>query len=839
MAGTGSEKLEPQAAVEAAAERVTLDVEAIGRQVDEMLSDALYWFPVRHHSPAVARHLEAAIAKRRPKLVFIEAPWEANELIPYVVDAKTKPPVAIYSSYRDDDNVLGLAGIESPAADIPARFACWYPLLEYSPEYVALRAAARVGAKGLFMDLPHHALLKPAAKELQLGEQEPLPGSVEATCAADPPPSAPRTERESERLIVESSFYQALAEVAGYRSWSEAWDSLFEFGRLADDHEAFRRELATFCAASRATSSPLLMQLDGTLERERFMLQTIRRGLEENGVRPEEAMVVSGGFHLFLDRSDQEPPPEIPPGTVYTTVMPYSFFQVSELSGYGAGNRAPQFYQLHWELTREGRKDDLLAEHVVAVLQQARKRGEPLSSADAISTSQHARMLAALRGRGTPVLDDIHDALVTCCCKGNPQDEGVHLLQAIDAADIGTRVGRVTPALGRLPMVNDFYAQLDTLDLGELLAKEKRLNVDLDKREDRDARRSAFLHRLRFLKVPIGEMAQTSTGELASGLIFRERWQLRWNPRIEPALVEQNLYGDTIEAASLARLREELARNEMDAGKACMGLVEAIDMDLPDLIRQAEEGCGKAIDSDVRFVSLSEALGYLLVVDRYATYRSLRRDMLEEMILRCYDRACFAVPEVASVPEDQQQAVVSALLALAEVVLRGDRERLDPSLFAAHVRTAAEESTVPFLRGAFLGLLAELRVISPQELAAEVAAHAKAPVERMIQAGDFLDGAMAVSRTSILLGAESLVGAIDELLRAAQWEAFLTMLPRMRAAFTRLHERQLESLASRVAERYGLKESEKLTQLCTSAEAAAVIARIDQHVARIMESWEL
>ena len=57
------------------------------------------------------------------------------------MDAKTRPPVAIYSSYRDDDNVLGLAGIESPAADIPARFACWYPLLAYSPEYVAMAAA--------------------------------------------------------------------------------------------------------------------------------------------------------------------------------------------------------------------------------------------------------------------------------------------------------------------------------------------------------------------------------------------------------------------------------------------------------------------------------------------------------------------------------------------------------------------------------------------------------------------------------------------------------------------------------------------------------------------------
>src|SRR5437588_9436072 len=100
----------------------TPDAGAIRSQVDAVLGDAPYWFPVRHHSPAVARHLEAVILARRPKLLFLEGPHEANDLIPHIVDPKTKPPVAIYSSYRDDNNVLRLAGIASPAADVPPRF---------------------------------------------------------------------------------------------------------------------------------------------------------------------------------------------------------------------------------------------------------------------------------------------------------------------------------------------------------------------------------------------------------------------------------------------------------------------------------------------------------------------------------------------------------------------------------------------------------------------------------------------------------------------------------------------------------------------------------------------
>src|SRR5262245_13684515 len=241
--------------------------EEICRRVEAVLGEELYWFPVRHHSPAVARHVEAAILERRPKVIFLEGPAEANDLLPHLLDQRTQPPVAIYCSYRDDDNVLGLAGVLSPAEDVPPRFASWFPLLAYSPEYVTLQAARRVGAAVVFMDLPHHALIPPAAARTQ-EEQAPVP------------PAGRLLEQEDDRLIVESGFYRALARAAGYRSWDEAWDSLFEVRSFAD-HEEFRKELATFCAAARATAPPARVQADGTLPRERHMLRTIRDTLRE------------------------------------------------------------------------------------------------------------------------------------------------------------------------------------------------------------------------------------------------------------------------------------------------------------------------------------------------------------------------------------------------------------------------------------------------------------------------------------------------------------------------------------------------------------------------------
>jgi len=786
---------------------------AVRSQVDAVLADDLYWFPVRHHSPAAARYVESAIRARRPRVVFIEGPAEANHLLPHLLDAKTKPPIAIYSSYRDDDNVLGLAGIASPAAHIPARFSCWYPLLAYSPEYLAIKTAQEVGARVVFIDLPHHALIEGSGKE-------------------------PRATPRAAEIIVESSFYKQLAAAAGYRSWDEAWDTLFEVRDFGDDAEAYRREMATFCCAARLTTTAERIDGDGTRERERHMLHTIRSTMKADKLKPGQAFVVCGGFHLFLDRDDVQPPPEPPAGTVYTTVVPYSYFRVSQLAGYGAGNRAPRFYQHLWEATRAGRPGDLLIEHVIAVLKQGRLDGEALSSADAIAVCQHAGMLARLRGRPLPVLDDIHDALITCCCKGDPREEGRHLQKAIDAVDIGSQLGKVTPALGQLPIIDDFHRQIERLKLEEVMSREKRLAVVLDKRQEDANEKSIFLHRLRFLGIPFAELAEAPTGDFATGTLFREKWALKWNPKVEAELVELNLYGDTVETAALAKLREQLAEDDLHAGNTCRRLVQAIDMALPDLVNEARTACGAAIDADSRFASLTDALASLSVLDRYAAFRNLRRDTLETLIVRCYDRACFAMLDVVNAPDDQQAEVVRALLGLADVMLKGDRQGLDRLLFTAQLHKAAGLTQVPFLRGVFLGMLAELREIDAGLLAAEISALARSPAEHMVTAGDLVDGVMAVSRTSIMLGADALIAAIDELLKAAEWEPFLMMLPRLRAAFERLHEGQRDSLAGLVAERYGLAERESLRELTVSVAAAALMVDIDRQVARIMKHWE-
>src|SRR5215470_14846346 len=95
-----------------------LDVSKLVERVDAALGEDLYWFPVRHHSPTIARLLAHCIRERKPKIIFIEGPAEAQSMIEFIVDSKTKPPVAIYSSFRDDEAAKKLEALGMPAINL-------------------------------------------------------------------------------------------------------------------------------------------------------------------------------------------------------------------------------------------------------------------------------------------------------------------------------------------------------------------------------------------------------------------------------------------------------------------------------------------------------------------------------------------------------------------------------------------------------------------------------------------------------------------------------------------------------------------------------------------------
>src|SRR3954470_9502962 len=106
------------------------------------MASAPHIFGVRHLSPAAAWHLRQLLDRVRPRLVLIEGSDDADELIPHIVSARSKLPIAILAY----------------TADAPVRTFV-YPLATYSPEYQALVWCQANKAKARFMDLPSGVFL--------------------------------------------------------------------------------------------------------------------------------------------------------------------------------------------------------------------------------------------------------------------------------------------------------------------------------------------------------------------------------------------------------------------------------------------------------------------------------------------------------------------------------------------------------------------------------------------------------------------------------------------------------------------------------------------------------
>ena len=129
-------------------------------------------FPVRHHSPRSSAVLASFLASVRPRTVLIEGPDDATSLVEVLVDAETRPPVAILG-YRTD----GMPG------------SSLWPFAAYSPEYVAAKWGVASGAAVAFIDVPiarvlstpvHHAADPEGDIEEELIDELPAPTSASA-----------------------------------------------------------------------------------------------------------------------------------------------------------------------------------------------------------------------------------------------------------------------------------------------------------------------------------------------------------------------------------------------------------------------------------------------------------------------------------------------------------------------------------------------------------------------------------------------------------------------------------------------------------------------------------
>ena len=762
-----------------------------------MNAAGIHVFGVRHLSPAGAKHLVDFLDEIDPTAVLIEGPSDASGEIRHLAPATTKPPVAI------------LAFTE----EVPVQTVLW-PFAVYSPEYQAMKWAQKHGAYAAFIDLPSSS-----AVCLQELRRSPVGGSGEEESEAGKPESVSgAAEPSDDSLPAGKSVYERIAELAGEYDYDMYWERSYEHNLNAG---SYRQSITAFSGHMRELSEER-ERLEDTVEyaynavRESYMRRQIVEAIAA-GHEPERIVVVCGAYHapalsdLSNPMSDEELT-QLPSRATKLTLMPYSYYKLSSISGYGAGNAAPHYFEMMWERMLEGALTELPHQYLSLVAGSMRKKGTHRSTAEVIEAVRLAESLAALHGGGIPTLRDLRDAAQTLLGRG----ELAVVAEELARTDIGTAIGELAEGVSQTPIQDDLNRQLKRLKL-EKYKSVVANDVILDLRENRrvaskesaylDLNRSFLFHRLKLLGIDFVS-ARPSGQEQAA---WAEHWVVKWTPEVEIQVVESTLLGETVEVAAAYMLHQKLAD--------CSSIAEA-----SSLIRIAYE-CGMihqmeagrqtlqklAVDSrDV--VQIAAASRSLSVMIRYGGVRRMDTEPLVPLLQQLFMRACLFLLDGSQCSDEVSGSMITAMNELNSVAME-HAEQVDEELWLQELRHLSERDDLNArLSGYACAVLMERNAISAQQCAEEVSRRLSPGIPADLGAGWF-EG-LSMRNRYALLSRLSLWEQLNEYILSLDDEEFARALVFLRRAFSSFSPKEKTMIAELLGELWGVN-AEQAAEILT------------------------
>lgn len=779
--------------------------------LDQLLSsleqDRLCFFPIRHHSPACAWHLQRWIRFHHPTTILIEGPHDATDLIPFMVHPQSQAPFALYLTYVDPEEREMLPGILESG---PRRWAGYFPLCDYSPELVALRTGAEVGAQLQFIDLTY-------------AEQ------VLSTRSEDETPHIRALQEE--RYLQRSEYLQALARKTGCRDHDDLWDHLFEIQGLEVEASTFMAQVATYCWVARQDADPLLLQADATFAREAQMAAAIAQALQSTSGK---VLVVTGGFHTvmlpFLIHQAAAPnAPRYKKEAAQTVLMRYSFEQLDALNGYASGMPAPSYYQRLWQIQQKGdpQAQMTVACHILidlARLSRQKNPLTPLSVADEIAALEQTLRLAQFRGHAGPSREDLLDGIRSCFVKGAMDAEGALLIATVHKVLRGDAIGDLPAEVGVPPLVEDFRRLAKELRLKLDSSYPKSLSLELyRKRVHRQI--SRLLHCLRFLNVPFASMTGGPDFVRGTGLDrILENWEYRWTPQTESQLIEASVYGTTVQEAVLARLQEEISQladqgEARSAATVVTFLIQACCMGLHAYTHRILDLIQHSVATDPDFESLVQAVTQLTLL--WQSQEPLQAHELKDLpdLARiAYQRLCYLIPHLGSCPADRIAAVLSSLGSIWELLNQEQAAPLDQELFVDALMALLQDlQGHSVILGGATGILHTLGVVDQATLVTQARGYLQQAVVDPAKGVGYLRGLLRTCREVAWTVAE-LLAAIQTQLDKWEDEEFLRVLPELRLAFADLIPRETDRVAAIVAGFQGKTDLGNLFNLSLAAE---------------------
>lgn len=738
-------------------------------------------FGIRHLSPAGAWHLRELLDKLMPELVLIEGPSDFSEEIVCLPDKNTKPPIAIMA-YTSEPPVRTIL----------------YPFARYSPEYQAVLWAHENRRECRFIDLPSGIFLALSGCE----------------------------DRDENTGEEKWAVYDKLSGLSGDDSHETFWERTLEHSSDAAGYwkgaEVFGRNLRGLTARKDSSYAE-------TVVREAYMKRQIKEAVD-SGIQPEKIVVVTGAYHVEGLESSTPPLSDeelkgLPYVETQKTLMPYSYYRLSSRSGYGAGNKAPAYYDLLWEGFQRGEASYAARSYLSRLAAWQRKNGNMVSSAEVIEAVRLSFSLAGLRGYNLPALRDLRDAAVTCIGHGRLGE----IAMAVADTEIGTTIGFLPQGTSRTSIQNDFYRQLDELNLKRYfsvtaddlrLDLREKLGVKSQKAAFMDLERSFFLHRLRVLGI---SFVSFSPGQQERAT-WAENWVLRWTPEAEIEIVEAQLKGDTVLLAAAFQMKEE-AENGGSIASVAKIIEQSFLCGMPETAAYATSVLQKIAVDAASVEEIAETARQLSLVIQYGSIRKISSEPLVPILKQLFLRACLLLPGCCICDDNASHGLVQSIGILNETAVC--HEFLPAERWVNVMKEIADRDDLNTkVSGYAAAVLLERGELSNEELELKVERRLSKGVPADMGAGWF-EGFSMKNRYALIIRT-SLWESLDKYLDTLDDEEFKRALLFLRRAFADFTSADKDAIAENLGEIWHLDTQETSVEEGLSQESQVMLDELDE-----------
>ena len=783
---------------------------------NKIIKENIKFFPVRHHSPACAFHLKKIIDEFKPETILIEGPSDANFLMEYMIDENTIAPFCIYSSYIDKSK---------------EKCRSYYPFLDYSPEFVAIKKSHELKINCSFIDMPFGYII-----ENSENNKNKKPISI--------------YDKDNNKFNV-NDYTSRLTKKAGLRSFAELWERDFEINGILKNSEDFTKSVFALGYYMRFIENEDIE----TKNREYFMAKNIKECIDK---KINKILVITGSFHVngIIDKLKDFENIErefnklknynIQNSSNY--LIPYSFEEADQRKGYIAGIEYPAFYNNIWKKLNEDLIENAYTETVKSFIVKAAGINRDyynVNIPDCINAYYMAINLAKLRGKNNAGVYELIDAVKSAFVKGEISLENTGNIELIMKLLSGIANGKVSSKSIVPPVVLDFRNLCKThrIRIDKTETTESTLDIIKDKNH---FEKSKFFHKMRFLDIDFCKLIKGPDYiEKIDKNLAREIWKYKYNSQVEALLIDKSVYGTSVEELCLNFIKDKL-KSRLNGEEISKLIIESTIMGLYNFLIDNYNEIENIILSDNDFISLCKALdnfSYLINIEKINGNINKDRENIFSNVdiiskIKSLSKLGFilAAQNMESIKNlDEENALKYSVYIKNLFIYTLENEDLDcKEIFYGSIDSMIQNTFgSSHIFAVCLSIKYKLGKIDAKEFASIISNFLETAETESI--AYFLNGIFLIARDILFIN-NDLINEIDKIVKNIEENKFMEILPNLRFAFTNLTPTETERLSLIIAKLYKTKESNSESISKEEIQKAKII---DRKIEEEMRRYEI